>query len=105
MNAPIYICSKCGKLITAAVLASVTTGWTCNMTPECSGLPTSAAGRRFQVINTWNGGKGGRRVQFVSPGLGVDGYNDCFKWVHDNTSFSVDEATTNQGYVIAAVLP
>ena len=61
--------------------------------------------RRFQVVNTWNGGAGGRRVQFVSPSVGDVGYNECFEWFHKNTSFSFSEATTNQGYHVEAVRP
>jgi len=102
---PIYVCSRCRKYIAATVLARVTTGWSCGMTAGCEGLPSNATGRHFQVVNTWNGGAGGRRVQFVSPEVGTEGFNQCFKWVHDNTSFSFDEATTNQGYHVEAVLP
>lgn len=54
----------------------------------------------WRVVDTWNGGKGGRTVRFTSTETGNAGYNQCFEWIHNNTSFSVSEATTNQGYLI-----
>lgn len=59
--------------------------------------------KRWQIVNTWNGGKGGRVVEFTSKGTGVDGHNECFKWVLDHTPFSFSEATTHQGYTVEQV--
>jgi hypothetical protein len=55
---------------------------------------------RYYVVDTWNGGVGGITVRFVSTLYGTDGYNECLKWLHNNTSFSWDEALTRQGYKI-----
>ena len=55
---------------------------------------------RFQIVDTWNGGKGGRRVLFTSESTGVDGENECFAWILNHTPFSNHEATTRQGYVV-----
>ena len=55
---------------------------------------------RWRIVNTWNGGAHGRKVEFVSKADGPEGHNECFKWIHDNTSFSFHEATVNQGYVV-----
>lgn len=50
------------------------------------------------IINTWNGGAGGRKVVFIASIGGVTGHNQCMAWIHKNTSFSFHEATHNQGY-------
>lgn len=55
---------------------------------------------RFRIVNTRNGGAGGRKVEYETKECGVAGGNECLKWVHDNTSFSFDEAIRNQGYVV-----
>ena len=55
---------------------------------------------RFRIVNTWNGGEGGRKVVFESKRAGVDGHNECFKWIHDHTSHSFDSAVRDQGYDI-----
>jgi hypothetical protein len=55
---------------------------------------------RWAIIDTWNGGAGGRVMRFVSSGGGAVGHNECFKWIHDNTPFSFYEAVTHQGYKI-----
>lgn len=52
----------------------------------------------YQVIDTWNGGKLGHVVKFI----GNSAY-ECEKWIHNNTPFSVHEATLNQGYTIIEV--
>lgn len=52
---------------------------------------------RWVVINTWNGGAGGRVVGFVSSVEGDAGHNECFEWIHMNTPY---EAVTHQGYKI-----
>ena len=54
----------------------------------------------MQVINTWNGGKGGRQVVFETPLAADAGRDACFVWIHNNTPFSFYEATNNQGYVV-----
>lgn len=58
---------------------------------------------RWRVVNTWNGGKGGRVVAFESSATGDNGHNECFLWVHRNTPFSFHEATTRQGYVVEQI--
>ena len=55
---------------------------------------------RWQIINTWNGGKGGEKVVFTSESSGAAGHNECFLWVLKNLPFSFHEATTNQGYKV-----
>lgn len=55
---------------------------------------------RWQIVDTWNGGKGGSKVVYISKSEGNAGHNECFKWIHDHTSFSFHEATTNQGYKV-----
>lgn len=55
---------------------------------------------RWAVINTWNGGAGGRVVGFVSKAEGNAGYNECFEWIYRNTPFEFYEAVTYQGYKI-----
>ena len=55
---------------------------------------------RWQIVNTWNGGEGGRVVCFISKNVGDEGHNECFKWIHHNTSFSFSEATKRQGYKV-----
>jgi hypothetical protein len=55
---------------------------------------------RWEVIDTWNGGEGGTRVRFEAPTPGYTGWLECVHWIHQNTSFSVHEAVTNQGYKI-----
>lgn len=55
--------------------------------------------KKWQVLDTWNGGKKGTpTVRFTSTEVGAAGHNECFAWFHKNTSFSFSEATTNQGY-------
>lgn len=54
----------------------------------------------FRIVNTWNGGAGGRKAVFTSMKKGDDGHNECFEWIHKNTPFSFHEATINQGYVV-----
>lgn len=61
--------------------------------------------RRWRLVNTWNGGAGGRVVVFTSTALGNEGHNECFKWVHDHTPFSFHAATHGQGYVMEQVEP
>lgn len=60
---------------------------------------------RHRVINTWNGGAGGRVVCFTSEATGAAGHNECFKWILKHTSFSFHEATTRQGYKVEPVPP
>jgi hypothetical protein len=48
----------------------------------------------YQIVNTWNGGKGGREIVFTGT------HNECFEWILKNTPFSFHEATTNQGYIV-----
>lgn len=55
---------------------------------------------RYAVINTWNGGVGGRVLMFVSEKRGVEAQNECFEWIHKNTPFSFQEAVTHQGYKV-----
>lgn len=55
---------------------------------------------RWQIVNTWNGGAGGRVRVFLSERGGDAGHNECFEWVLRNTPFSFEEATTRQGYKI-----
>jgi hypothetical protein len=61
--------------------------------------------KRWRVINTWNGGKGGRVVEFTSESTGDAGHNECFTYLHKTTSFSFHEATTRQGYEVMEVEP
>jgi len=58
---------------------------------------------RYRIVNTWNGGKGGREVVFESTKEDTEGHNECFKWVHNNTPFSFEEAIKRQGYVIEEI--
>lgn len=58
---------------------------------------------KWQIINTWNGGKKGRVVEFVSSKLGDEGHNECFKWFHKNTPFSFSTAVMHQGYAVEPV--
>jgi len=58
---------------------------------------------KYQIINTWNGGCGGMVVEFTSKATGIDGYNECFKWILDHTPFSFHEATTRQGYKVEKI--
>jgi hypothetical protein len=58
---------------------------------------------KYRIVNTWNGGKGGRKIEFVSTEEGEAGHNQCFKWIHRHTPFSFSEATGGQGYVIEPV--
>ena len=51
-----------------------------------------ANGQRWRIVNTWNGGKGGRVVVFVSTEVDDAGHNECFAWVHNNTPFSFSES-------------
>lgn len=60
---------------------------------------------RFQIVNTWNGGEGGRKVVFESESEGDAGHNECFAWILANTPFSFHEATTRQGYVVEVLRP
>ncbi len=55
---------------------------------------------KWLIVNTWNGGKGGRKVVFVSTKEGDAGHNECFEWIHSHTPFSFQEATTRQGYEV-----
>ena len=55
---------------------------------------------KYQIINTWNGGKKGRVVEFTSEEEDVEGRNECFIWILGHTPFSFHEATTNQGYEV-----
>ena len=59
--------------------------------------------KRWQIVNTWNGGKGGRRIEFTSSAIGDAGHNECFKWILDHTPFSFDMATRHQGYEVLPV--
>lgn len=67
-----------------------------------TGLLVDAGAPEFScsVINTWNGGSGGRLSKFSSENTGIDAQNDCFQWILENTTFSFYEATTNQGFEI-----
>jgi len=58
---------------------------------------------RYRVLNTWNGGAGGIVLKYTSTLYGTEGYNQCLAWLHANTSFSWEEALTNQGYKIEPV--
>jgi hypothetical protein len=58
---------------------------------------------KWQIVNTWNGGKGGRKIVFTSKEEGPAGHNECFEWIHRHTPFSFHEAVTNQGYVVEEV--
>lgn len=60
---------------------------------------------RWRIINTWNGGAGGLVVMFTSREVGNAGHNECFKWIHDHTSFSFHEAVTHQGYKVEPYIP
>jgi hypothetical protein len=55
---------------------------------------------RYSVLNTWNGGAGGRVVVFTSDKFGNLGHNECFEWIQKHTTFSFYEAVTHQGYKI-----
>ncbi len=68
-------------------------------------MPTNPAQTppRFRIVNTWNGGAGGLVVVFTSKGTGDAGHNECFEWIHRNTSFSYSEATTRQGYKVEPI--
>ena len=55
---------------------------------------------RWAIHNTWNGGDGGLVVEFVSKLKGGEGMTQCMEWIHQHTSFSFSEATTNQGYSV-----
>ena len=59
--------------------------------------------KRWQIVNTWNGGKGGRVAVFTSISAGTAGHNECFVWLQRNTPFSFSEATSRQGYVLEQV--
>jgi hypothetical protein len=59
---------------------------------------TDADTRRWRIVNTWNGGAGGRVVVHTSSATGHAGYDECMKWIHTNTSFSFHQAITYQGY-------
>lgn len=64
-------------------------------------LATSNAPKfHCSVINTWNGGDGGRVSKFTSESTDVAGFNECWQWIQKNTSFSFSEAIENQGYEI-----
>jgi hypothetical protein len=53
--------------------------------------------QRYELVNTWNGGKLGRVVVFTGT------HNECFEWVLQHTPFSFAEATRNQGYELVEV--
>lgn len=67
-----------------------------------AGLLTDSNAPDFgcSVIDTWNGGDGGRVSRFTSDKANIDGFSDCEIWIHDHTPFSFYEATTNQGLEI-----
>ncbi len=52
---------------------------------------------RWQIVDTWNGGEGGRKVVFTSAQTGNEGHNECFAWVHRNRSQSFDWETRHGG--------
>lgn len=54
--------------------------------------------KRYCIVYTRNGGHQGTVTKFTSSAAGQDGYNECFRWILDNTSFGFHEATTRQGY-------
>lgn len=58
------------------------------------------ADQRWAIVDTWNGGKGGRKIVFVSTMVENAGHNQCFEWIHRHTPFSYNEATKNQGYSV-----
>lgn len=60
---------------------------------------------RWQIVNTWNGGAGGRVVVFTSKAEGNAGHNECFAWIHRTTPFSFAEATARQGYAVEPYVP
>jgi len=49
----------------------------------------------WRVVNTWNGGEGGRKVCFITSNQ-----DELMPWFHANTSFSMDEAIAHQGYLV-----
>jgi len=57
------------------------------------------AGVKFgcSIVDTWNGGAGGRVSRFTSDLQGLEAWNECFEWILKHTPFSFTEATTNQG--------
>lgn len=48
---------------------------------------------RYDVVDTWNGGQGGRRVRFTGT------HDECVDWIHHHTSFSIEMAR-HQGLAI-----
>lgn len=57
----------------------------------------------WRIVDTWNGGTERAVVRFTSTAVGAAGHNECFAWIHANTSFSFSEATSRQGYVVEQV--
>jgi hypothetical protein len=47
--------------------------------------------RRHRIIDTWNGGKGGSVIVFVSLKCGYAGFNECVRWVHEFKSYSFSQ--------------
>lgn len=60
---------------------------------------------KWQIVNTWNGGKGGQVIVYTSENEGDAGHNECFSWIQVNTPFSFEEATRHQGYIVQPVTP
>lgn len=59
--------------------------------------------KRWQVIDTWNGGTKIPRIRYVSEQVGISGNNECHQWILDNTPFSTHQALVYQGYQIVEV--
>lgn len=52
----------------------------------------------WTLIDVWNGGNGGLSVKCVGT------ENECFRWVHNHTSFSFDWALKHGGYKMVKTL-
>lgn len=94
---PTPVCEHCSHAAHEGRCAS--TLKTSAMTTRCA----CGAGR-FEIVNLWNGGALGRKIEFTSEAAGVEGSNECFRWILDHTPFSNFEAP-RQGYVTREVEP
>lgn len=59
--------------------------------------------QKFKLIEdrTWDKSLGKNERRITTHFVGTE--NECFEWIHKNTSFSFDMATKHQGYKLVPV--
>lgn len=100
VNGSNYLCFLCAYLLHGVNSGVSLFVWRHGVAREK--MMTTFQDRKYQVIDTYNGGEPGGVIRFTSEAMGVDGHNECFVWIHKHTSFSVSEALENQGYKFEA---